>query len=76
MSRGVKEGSKRDRQYEHIKQSYHERGVSDDEAEERGADGEQDAPRARRDKAAASSPRSIASAISCSATCPRASHSD
>jgi hypothetical protein len=35
--RGVKEGSKRDRQYEHIKESYEERGVSEDEAEERAA---------------------------------------
>ncbi|HET9494927.1 MAG TPA: hypothetical protein VFR15_11915 [Chloroflexia bacterium] len=37
MPRGVKEGSKRDRQYEHIKDSYMERGVSKDEAEERAA---------------------------------------
>lgn len=37
MPRGVKEGSKRDRQYEHIKNSYAERGVSKDEAEERAA---------------------------------------
>ena len=37
MPRGVKEGSKRDRQYEHIKESYEERGVSKDEAEERAA---------------------------------------
>jgi hypothetical protein len=37
MPRGVKEGSKRDRQYEHIKDSYEERGVSTDEAEERAA---------------------------------------
>ena len=37
MPRGVKEGSKRDRQYEHIKESYEERGVSEDEAEERAA---------------------------------------
>jgi hypothetical protein len=37
MPRGVKEGSKRDRQYEHIKDSYEERGVSKDEAEERAA---------------------------------------
>lgn len=35
--RGVREGSKRDRQYEHIKESYEERGVSEDEAEERAA---------------------------------------
>ena len=28
---------KRDRQYEHIKESYEERGVSEDEAEERAA---------------------------------------
>ena len=35
--RGVKEGSKRDRQYEHIKESYEERGVSEGEAEERAA---------------------------------------
>ena len=35
--RGVKEGSKRDRQYEHIKDSYEQRGVSEGEAEERAA---------------------------------------
>jgi plasmid stabilization system protein ParE len=37
MPRGVKEGSKRDRQYEHIKDSYEDRGVSRGEAEERAA---------------------------------------
>jgi hypothetical protein len=37
MPRGVKEGSKRDRQYEHIKRSYRAKGVSKDEAEERAA---------------------------------------
>ena len=37
MPRGVKAGSKRDRQYEHIKDSYEERDVSKDEAEERAA---------------------------------------
>ena len=37
MPRGVKEGSKRDRQYEHIKDSYEDRGVSTNEAEERAA---------------------------------------
>lgn len=37
MPRGVKEGSKRDRQYEHIKDSYQEKGVSKGEAEERAA---------------------------------------
>jgi hypothetical protein len=37
MPRGVKEGGKRDRQFEHIKDSYQERGVSKDEAEERAA---------------------------------------
>lgn len=37
MPRGVKEGSKRARQYEHIKESYEERGVSAGEAEERAA---------------------------------------
>jgi hypothetical protein len=37
MPRGVKEGSKRDRQYEHIKESYEEHGVSAKEAEERAA---------------------------------------
>ncbi len=37
MPRGTKEGSKRERQYEHIKDSYEERGVSKDEAEERAA---------------------------------------
>ncbi len=35
--RGVKAGSKRDRQYEHIKESYEHRGVSEGEAEERAA---------------------------------------
>jgi len=35
--RGVKKGSKRERQYEHIKDSYRDRGVSLDEAEERAA---------------------------------------
>jgi len=37
MPRGVKEGSKRDRQYKHIKDSYEDRGVSKGEAEERAA---------------------------------------
>lgn len=37
MPRGVREGSKRDRQYEHIKESYEDRGVSEKEAEERAA---------------------------------------
>jgi len=37
MPRGVKEGSKRDRQYEHIKASYEDRGASKGEAEERAA---------------------------------------
>ena len=37
MPRGVKEDSKRDRQYEHIRDSYIEQGVSRDEAEERAA---------------------------------------
>lgn len=37
MPRGVKEGSKRDRQYEHIKDSYQARGVSSGEAKERAA---------------------------------------
>ena len=37
MPRGVKEGSKRERQYEHIKESYEDRGVSEGEAEERAA---------------------------------------
>ena len=37
MPRGVKEGSKRERQYEHIKDSYQDRGVSKNEAEERAA---------------------------------------
>jgi len=32
--RGVKEGSKRDREYEHIKESYEERGTSEERAEE------------------------------------------
>jgi hypothetical protein len=32
--RGVKEGSKRARQYEHIKESVEERGASEDRAEE------------------------------------------
>ena len=34
MPRGVKEGSKRERQYEHIRDSYEERGESDERAEE------------------------------------------
>jgi len=34
MPRGVKEGSKRERQYEHIRDSYEERGTSEDRAEE------------------------------------------
>jgi hypothetical protein len=33
----MKPGSKRDRQYEHIRESYEERGVSKEEAEERAA---------------------------------------
>ena len=37
MPRGVKEDSKRERQYEHIKDSYEERGVSEGEAQERAA---------------------------------------
>ena len=37
MPRGVKEGSKRDRQYDKIKKSYKAKGVSTDEAEERAA---------------------------------------
>jgi hypothetical protein len=37
MPGGTKKGSKRERQYEHIKDSYEERGVSKDEAEERAA---------------------------------------
>lgn len=37
MPRGVKEDSKRDRQYEHIKEGYEDRGVSKGEAEERAA---------------------------------------
>ncbi len=37
MPRGVKERSKRDRQYEHIKDSYEEHGVYEGEAEERAA---------------------------------------
>ena len=37
MPRGTKEGSKEDRMYEHIKDSYEDRGVSEDEAEERAA---------------------------------------
>ena len=34
MPRGVKEGSKRDRQYEHIRDSYEDRGMSEERAEE------------------------------------------
>jgi hypothetical protein len=34
MPRGVEEGSKRERQYEHIRDSYEDRGVSEDRAEE------------------------------------------
>jgi len=37
MPRGVKEGSKRGRQYQHIKKSYQAKGVSTDEAKERAA---------------------------------------
>jgi plasmid stabilization system protein ParE len=37
MPRGVKDSSKRERQYEHIKEGYQERGVSTSEAEERAA---------------------------------------
>ena len=37
MPRGIKEDSKRERQYEHIRDSYEDRGVSKDEAEERAA---------------------------------------
>lgn len=33
MPRGVKEGSKRDRQFEHIKEGYEERGMSESRAE-------------------------------------------
>ena len=35
--RGIKEGSKLDRMYEHVKDSYKDRGVKNDEAEERAA---------------------------------------
>ncbi len=34
MPRGVKEGSKRERQYEHVKESLKEQGSSEDKAEE------------------------------------------
>jgi hypothetical protein len=37
MPRGVAKNSKRERQYEHIKESYEDRGVSTGEAEERAA---------------------------------------
>ena len=37
MPRGIKQGSKPERQYEHIKDSYEDRGVSTGEAEERAA---------------------------------------
>ena len=37
MPRGIKEDSKRERQYEHIRDSYEDRGVSKDESEERAA---------------------------------------
>jgi hypothetical protein len=37
MPRGVKEGSKRERQYKHVRDSYEDRGVSKGEAEERAA---------------------------------------
>ena len=37
MPRGVAKDSKRERQYEHIKDSYEERGVTSGEAEERAA---------------------------------------
>ena len=35
--RGVKEGSKLDRMYEHVKEGYEDRGVKEGEAEERAA---------------------------------------
>jgi hypothetical protein len=41
---------KRERQYEHIKESYQDRGVSKGEGEERGSDGEHGAPQGRRDQ--------------------------
>ncbi len=41
---------KRDRQYEHIRESYKERGVKTDEAEERAADRQQGAQREGRDE--------------------------
>lgn len=51
---------KRERQYEHIKESYQERGVSKGEAEERaGSDGEQGAPQERRDQEEALIPVSL-----------------
>jgi len=53
MPRGVKEGSKRARQYEHIKEFYQERGVSTDEAEERAA---RTVNKTRRKKGEAKSP--------------------
>lgn len=37
MPRGVEEGSKRGRQYQHIKKSYQAKGVSSGEAKERAA---------------------------------------
>ncbi len=37
MPRGIKEDSKQERQYEHIRDSYEDRGISTDEAEERAA---------------------------------------
>ena len=55
MPRGVAENSKRERQYEHIKESYEDRGVSTGEAEERAA---RTVNRTRREKGETKSSRS------------------
>lgn len=55
MPRGVAKNSKRERQYEHIKESYEDRGVSTGEAEERAA---RTVNRTRREKGETKSSRS------------------
>jgi hypothetical protein len=55
MPRGVAKNSKRERQYEHIKESYEDRGVSTGEAEERAA---RTVNRTRREKGEIESSRS------------------
>ena len=55
MPRGVAKNSKLERQYEHIKESYEDRGVSTGEAEERAA---RTVNRTRREKGETKSSRS------------------